>query len=174
MKKNFILVLLMIAVIVAAVIWFANDRGNNSSLPLPLENATTSTNADVSPAAPAAQAVYNCDGGKTISAEFYKGEQIKVEPGQPPVPTGRVKLVLSDGRNLELAQTISADGGRYANTDESFVFWDKGGPALILENGEEIRLYKLRCGRNQFVGAIIFEYGGKKGAGGFDETAGKA
>jgi membrane-bound inhibitor of C-type lysozyme len=86
---------------------------------------------------PIAQATYLCDGGKTIQAAFYKGEEHAVEPGQPPVPSGSVKLVLSDGRSFDLAKTLSADGGRYANADESFVFWDKGDTALVLENGAE-------------------------------------
>ena len=72
-----------------------------------------------------------------MQAAFYKGEEHAVEPGQPPVPSGSVKLVLSDGRSFDLAKTLSADGGRYANADESFVFWDKGDTALVLENGAE-------------------------------------
>jgi len=87
---------------------------------------------------PVASATYKCDGGKTIQAKFYKGEQVPVQPGQPPVPTGRVKLILSDGRSMELNQTLSADGGRYANSDESFVFWSKGDSALVQENGKEV------------------------------------
>ena len=33
-----------------------------------------------------------------------------------------------------LLQAISASGARYANTDESFVFWNKGNTAFIEEN----------------------------------------
>lgn len=44
-------------------------------------------------------------------------------------------LTLSDGRILTLPQTISADGARYANPDESFVFWSKGSGATIVEDG---------------------------------------
>jgi hypothetical protein len=36
-----------------------------------------------------------------------------------------------------LKQTISASGVRYANKDESFVFWNKGNGALVLENNVE-------------------------------------
>jgi membrane-bound inhibitor of C-type lysozyme len=86
---------------------------------------------------PIAQATYICDGGKTIQAAFYKGDEQTAEPGQPPIPSGSVNLVLSDRRNFDLAKTLSADGGRYANGDESFVFWDKGNTALVLENGVE-------------------------------------
>ncbi|MFA6375922.1 MAG: MliC family protein [Candidatus Paceibacterota bacterium] len=81
-----------------------------------------------------AKAKYNCDNGKIVYAWFYRGEQIPAEPGQPPVPNGSAKINL-EGRNFDLPQTISADGGRYANSDESFVFWSKGDGALVLENG---------------------------------------
>jgi membrane-bound inhibitor of C-type lysozyme len=86
---------------------------------------------------PIAQASYLCNGGKTIQAAFYKGEEHTVEPGEMPIPSGSVKVALSDGRSLVLVKTISADGGRYANPDESFIFWDKGNTALVLENGAE-------------------------------------
>lgn len=55
----------------------------------------------------------------------------------PPIPSGSVKIILSDGRTFNLPQTISADGGRYANSDESFVFWSKGDGAMVLENNIE-------------------------------------
>ena len=48
---------------------------------------------------------------------------------------GSVSLKLSDGRDLALPQVIAASGIRYANEDESFVFWSKGESAFIEENG---------------------------------------
>ena len=88
------------------------------------------------PPASIATASYLCDGGKTITASYYRGAAKPVPaPGQMPTPTGSVTLTLSDGRTMTLPQTISADGGRYANTDESFVFWGKGNSALVLEDG---------------------------------------
>jgi len=86
---------------------------------------------------PVAQATYICNDNKTINAAYYKGEVKTVKPGEQPIPTGSVNIVLSDGRVLNLAQTISADGARYANSDESFVFWGKGNGALVLENDAE-------------------------------------
>jgi len=83
------------------------------------------------------QVTYICNGSKTIEVAFYKGETKSVELGEMPIPSGSVKIVLSDGRNFDLPQTISADGGRYANNDESFVFWSKGDGAIILENNIE-------------------------------------
>lgn len=87
---------------------------------------------------PISEASYLCENNKTISAAFYKGTfAVQAQPGEPPVPTGSVSLILSDGRKFDLPQTISASGIRYANSDESFVFWGKGNGALVLENNVE-------------------------------------
>jgi putative hemolysin len=64
---------------------------------------------------------FSCADNKTIQALFFKD---------------KVELTLSDGRNMLLAQAISASGARYANTDESFVFWNKGDTAFIQEGDE--------------------------------------
>lgn len=96
---------------------------------------------------PIATAHYTCDGGKSIDAEFYQGAAVPSVAGQPPVPGGSVHVVLSDGREMTLKQTISADGVRYSNGDpsikegqpgaETFVFWSKGNSALVQENGSQ-------------------------------------
>ena len=87
---------------------------------------------------PTNSASYICDGNKKITADFYDGiSKPAPSPDQPPIPGGSVKINLDDGRSLDLNQTISANGGRYANTDESFVFWDKGNGAMVLENGNQ-------------------------------------
>jgi membrane-bound inhibitor of C-type lysozyme len=79
---------------------------------------------------------YLCDGGKTITATYYRGETKPApSPDQPPVPGGSIALSLNGGPTMTLPQTISADGARYANADESFVFWSKGTSAFIMENG---------------------------------------
>lgn len=83
-----------------------------------------------------ASASYACDGGRTITAAFYQmpGPPPAVVPGEPPQPNGFVWVSLSDGRQMTLAQTISADGARYANPNESFVFWTKGNGAMVMDN----------------------------------------
>jgi membrane-bound inhibitor of C-type lysozyme len=48
-----------------------------------------------------------------------------------------VELTLSDGRTLALPQVMSASGARYANHDESFVFWNKGRTAFVEEAGQQ-------------------------------------
>lgn len=80
---------------------------------------------------------YECDGGKQIKASFYAGPTVTVAPGEPPKPTGSVKLILSDGRDLTLPQTISGSGIRFATSDESVIFWSKGETAFITENNHE-------------------------------------
>jgi len=69
-------------------------------------------------------ASFSCDGGKKIQAVFITGSQPSVQ------------LSLSDGRQIELPQATSASGARYANRDESFVFWNKGRTAFIEEAGK--------------------------------------
>lgn len=87
---------------------------------------------------PLASVSYACNGGKTLSAAYYKGDARPAPRADlPPTPGGSVALTLSDGRSMTLPQTLSADGGRYANTDESFVFWSKGNGAVVLENNVE-------------------------------------
>jgi len=85
-----------------------------------------------------ANVTFVCNGGKTINAVYYAGDNKPAATAdQLPVPSGKVALTLSDGRSMTLPQTLSADGGRYANADESFVFWTKGNGALVLENNQE-------------------------------------
>ncbi len=86
-------------------------------------NIKTETAVDIG--ADITDALFICDDKKAIGANFHKKGVI---------------LNLSDGRNLTLPQTISASGARYANSDESFVFWNKGDTAFIDEKG--VRTYE--------------------------------
>lgn len=87
---------------------------------------------------PIAIASYLCSANKTITAIYYQGERKPaLDASQPPLPGGSVSLVLSDGQKLTLDQTISADGLRYANTEESIVFWSKGNGTTFTENGNQ-------------------------------------
>ncbi len=67
-----------------------------------------------------ASASFTCSAGKSIQAVFL---------------TTGAEVTLSDGRSENLTQAESADGGRYTNSDESFVFWTKGNGAFVTENG---------------------------------------
>ncbi len=81
---------------------------------------------------PVATVAFACDAGKNITAVFYKN---------------RVELTLSDGRNLSLPQTLSADGGRYSDGNpqvagsESLVFWEKGNGAFVEEGTDQKQTY---------------------------------
>jgi membrane-bound inhibitor of C-type lysozyme len=78
-----------------------------------------------------ATATYSCSGQKSLTASFYESE---TTVSIPPVPSGTVMLVLSDGRSLTLPQTLSASGIRYANEDESIIFWNVGNTATLTES----------------------------------------
>lgn len=98
------------------------------------------------PQTPIATVSYACNGGKHIDATYYRGETKPAPTADlPPTPGGSIALILSDGRTFTLPQSISADGARYANADESFVFWSKGNGALVLENNVE----------KSFIGCIL-------------------
>lgn len=75
---------------------------------------------------PVATAVFKCQGGKSIEATFYANS---------------VSLKLSDGRSLMVPQAMSASGARYANKDETFVFWNKGDTAFVTEGKDGKETY---------------------------------
>lgn len=80
---------------------------------------------------------YMCKDGTVLGATYYDGTVASSTPGMPPTPTGHITLTI--GRNTtELKQTISADGARYTNADESVIFWDKGQMAMYLENNKPV------------------------------------
>jgi len=139
MKKYLPLALLIAAILMGVGVWYITSMNNDGVAPIAPQPPVPS---------PIAQVVYICDGDKTIDAAFYKGETKPVQVGEPPIPTGSVRINLSDGRKFDLPQTISADGGRYANSDESFVFWSKGDGAMILESGKE----------KDYTGCVVAEY----------------
>lgn len=69
---------------------------------------------------------FACKDGKSIEASFY---------------ADKVALKLSDGRTMTLPQAMSASGARYANEDESFVFWNKGDTAFVTEGNAGTETY---------------------------------
>ena len=87
-------------------------------------NSRAAPPAQATAVAKTIRAFFACDAGKTVNAVFSNGTQ------------SSVKLILSDGRELSVPQAVSGSGARYANSDESFVFWNKGNTAFIEENGK--------------------------------------
>ena len=75
---------------------------------------------------PTAEAEFTCNDDKSIKAAFYPE---------------KVDLTLSDGRSVELPQTMSGSGARYADADEAMVFWNKGNTAFITEGGDDKQTY---------------------------------
>lgn len=75
---------------------------------------------------PQATVLYLCDKGKTISASYYSNS---------------VGLKLNDGSTMTLPHAVSADGARYANKDETFVFWSRGNTAFVQEGASQAQTY---------------------------------
>jgi len=69
---------------------------------------------------------FRCDNEKSIHAVFYKQA---------------VHVALSGGPELFLLQTISASGARYANDNESIVFWNKGNTAFVTQGNLNNQTY---------------------------------
>jgi membrane-bound inhibitor of C-type lysozyme len=68
-------------------------------------------------------AKFVCPDKTAINADFY-------------TRAVHIKTPLLGG--MYLSQTISASGARYANSDESIVFWNKGDTAFIQQNEKTI------------------------------------
>jgi membrane-bound inhibitor of C-type lysozyme len=104
-------------------------------MPLIAAAATLSAHQAATPAPPATDeksaavhrisASFSCQGGRKIQAQFVTGARPSVT------------LTLSDGRHLILPQALSGSGARYANPDESVVFWNKGRTAFINEGSKQ-------------------------------------
>ena len=71
--------------------------------------------------------VFSCADNKSIQAAFYKNS---------------VHIEAASLGSLYLPQTISASGARYANDDESIVFWNKGNTAFITQGNQNEATFK--------------------------------
>ncbi len=123
MKKLLILVVLLVGIVASGTFFFLHK----------------SATAPVKEQVQIATALYSCDSRVSVTASFYNTEATTTEatPGNPPAPSGKVSLVVNNGTPFWLPQTLSADGGRYANAEESIVFWDKGNGALFMQQGQK-------------------------------------
>jgi|GEM_PF-219208 membrane-bound inhibitor of C-type lysozyme len=121
------LLLVVVIVIIGAFLWYNRDA--SWLAPFLGSNKTGNEQQET------AKVTYACDANKTIVATYYSGssQAVATSSGMPPAPNGSVALTLSDGRAMTLPQTISGSGIRYANADESLVFWSKGNTAFITE-----------------------------------------
>jgi membrane-bound inhibitor of C-type lysozyme len=123
-NKNITVTILAFIAVIGAGIWYASKPPAAPTTTKPISQMI-------------AKVSYLCRDGKGITASYSKGEPVAVKPGERPVPNESVSLVLSDSRQLTLPETISASGIRYANGDESFIFWSKGNGAFVMENNNQ-------------------------------------
>ncbi|MDD4412521.1 MAG: DUF333 domain-containing protein [Patescibacteria group bacterium] len=122
-KKNIILIATAILIISVACVYVStkNNKKNVDQQPAPVNNEQTQI-IDSTKTEQPIEAKFICKDNKIIQARFDNKEDI-------------VDLVLSDGRNLKLPRAISASGARYANQEETLVFWNKGDTTFLEESG---------------------------------------
>jgi len=126
----------IIIIIVIAVGVYASTRGSHSGMTQETASTTPETaQADTGDRTLITSVTYSCDKGKTIAVSYYDGpEAPAAKPGEIPTPTGSADVSLDDGATTTLGQTISADGARYATSDDSFVVWNKGKDVLVMRD----------------------------------------
>lgn len=126
-KKSVSAIIILVIAVIIGALWYWMHSKQNIIPNVPTGETT-----------PLAQVTYTCRQGKTITAQYFEGTTTPpASPDMPPTPGGYVVLTLNDGSTMTLKQTISADGIRYANPEDTFVFWSKGNGALVLENNTE-------------------------------------
>ena len=114
MKKYLITFIVLIIIGVGSFYLFKKPASNN----IPVKNTPV---VETPKAGIINSVTFSCAQNKNIQAIFF---------------SDKVELNLSDGRNMLLPQAISASGARYANNDESFVFWKKGDTAIVEEGNK--------------------------------------
>jgi membrane-bound inhibitor of C-type lysozyme len=100
--------------VIVGLFWFANflkeERVPEGALKTPQNEQVASEEAR--------RTTYVCENNFSVDVVF----------------TGNLALLtLPDGKELSLTQTVAASGVRFANQDESFIFWTKGPSASIQE-----------------------------------------
>lgn len=88
-------------------------------------NSALSTPTDAPPkVAPIIEASYICQDKKTMKVTYDS-------------VNNTAKVVLSDGRTLDLTQQETGSGTQYANSDGSIILYGKGSLAFLEENGKQ-------------------------------------
>jgi len=104
----------------------STDRLNRTVRPMAIAVSIVVLTASARAEDAVSKVVFTCKDDKTIDATFF---------------ADRVDLTLSDGRSMSLPQTMSGSGIRYANADETFVFWSKGDTAFVTEGADDAETF---------------------------------
>lgn len=107
--KELIFVLAIVAIFGIIFVWH-KGQGNVVNAP------------ETSPTPTPIKVTYVCPNGDEIPASFDN-------------TAGTVTFTLPGGEPTTLPHAMSADGARYANSDESLVFWNVGDSVMIEQNG---------------------------------------
>jgi membrane-bound inhibitor of C-type lysozyme len=89
---------------------------------VPVQPVEPAADMDAAPSSNVIQATFVCPDGTELPTVFDNDADT-------------VTVGLPDGE-VTLPRAISASGARYANEDESIVFWNKGDEAMVQVNGD--------------------------------------
>jgi membrane-bound inhibitor of C-type lysozyme len=123
MKQRTIFVILAVILIIVFSAILIENKKQHRKLEFEQNNQIENNKTPI----PDVVAKFYCPNNAFIDAKFFNQESNG---------SNSADITLSDGRNYKLPQVISASGARYANSDESFVFWNKGDMAFTIENGK--------------------------------------
>ncbi len=127
MKKSTVVLLLVLALLAVIASYYVLVVRTPSVTVIPVATSTPTLMASVQ---------YACQNQYAITADYFE-TVVSTASSTPPTPRGSVHVSLSNGRVLDLQQTISASGVRYASEGESIVFWNKGNGVMLYEDGVE-------------------------------------
>lgn len=126
MKKHHILLIALTILLAGGVYYYFHHQK-----PPPTRVVPTVKHQKTNEQPPTGRVLYGCYEKKSITADYKEGTS-------PSSINGSVHLRLSDGREMVLPRTKSNNGVRYANADQSLVYWVKGDHVFILENNTNI------------------------------------
>lgn len=119
MKRNLIILILVLTLLGAWYVLVGREKLALESGPILIDTVS-----------------YLCDSDRVVSVAYFESRYAtEAESNEIPKPTGSVEVSINGAASSTLAQTISASGIRYANEDESLVFWSKGDGAFIMRDG---------------------------------------
>jgi membrane-bound inhibitor of C-type lysozyme len=127
-KKIWVLILGIILIFILFVGGFFLLSNFKNNAPVTEKTAQENTDKEnIEPTiTPSAQVSFTCAGKKAIDAKFYN---------EGDLPS--VNLVFSNRMIITLYRVESGEKAKYANSDESMVFFNSGDKASVEEEGKE-------------------------------------
>lgn len=137
MKQKSPILPVIITVLIIIGTWVAWNKGWFSTANDRPDSSTHEQDNNTQPSAK-----YMSEDGTLVSASFNN-------------TNNTVTFSLPDLGTVTLPQAMSASGARYANTDESLVFWEHQGELRITQNDKDIFVGQLQSTNNQTSSTVV-------------------